>query len=216
MKKLYMFGSIPLILLIVLFSCGYIFAQTVPMDMTTTDTSTPAMEDATLAMPEGPSISNVFVTDITDTSARVDVNSDELVQGYVEYGTSEQYGMSTPLTSEFSTSPSFFLENLTPETLYHYRVVVVDSAGNAAITGDETFTTLATPVEPEPETPPTSTSTPLTSSLAISDTETIYVSTTTARINWQTNKKADSQVEYGTTNAYGILSLVVVFLWHTQ
>ncbi|TSD06307.1 MAG: hypothetical protein Greene07147_166 [Parcubacteria group bacterium Greene0714_7] len=182
-------------------------------------------------MPAGPSISSVSVTDITNTSARIDINSDEVVQGYVEYGTSREYGMSTPLTSEFSTSPSFLLENLSPETLYHYRVIVMDSSGTATITGDETFTTLATPEpEPEPEQSPTqtattttptsdtntatststttATTTPPAPALAVSNTETASVSTSTVRITWQTNKNADGQVQYGTTSAYGSLSLL--------
>lgn len=223
---------------------GFAIAQTLPADTTTTDTSTdtsmPAVEEPVEEpapeMPVGPAISSVSVTDITDTSARIDVDSDDMVQGYVEYGTSEQYGMSTPLTSEFSTSPSFLLENLTPETLYHYRVIVMDSGGNAAITGDETFTTLVTPEpapEPEPEpapeqeqptntatstttattTPPTTetetaTTTPPAPALAVANTETATVSTSTARVIWQTNKSADAQVQYGTTNAYGMFSPV--------
>ena len=129
----------------------FVLAQTLPADSAPAMNTTLSVESAP-AMP-GPSVSSVSVTDITDTSARVDVDSDEMVQGYVEYGTTEQYGMSTPLTSEFSTSPSFLLENLTPETLYHYRVIVMDSSGNAAITADETFTTFSVS-EPEPEPPP--------------------------------------------------------------
>lgn len=223
-----------LLSIIALLLCGgFAIAQTLPADTTTTDTTTtdsamPSVEEPAPEMPVGPAISSVSVTDITDTSARIDVNSDEMLQGYVEYGTDEQYGMSTPLTAEFSTSPSFLLENLAPETLYHYRVIVMDSGGNAAITGDETFTTLATP-EPEPEqsnnpdtatttattTPSsteseteTATTTPSAPALAISNTETATVSTSTARITWETNKLADAQVEYGTTSAYGTLSTI--------
>lgn len=195
------------VLVLALGQSFFVFAQTVPMDTTATDTTAPEMS--------GPAISNVAVTDITDTSARIDINSDELVQGYVEYGESGQYGMSTPLTSEFSTSPSFLLENLTPETLYHYRVIVMDSAGNVTITGDETFTTLTTPVPPPTEPTTTATTTESTTTatstfpaLAISNTETTSVGTSTARIAWQTNKDADSQVEYGTTTAYGSLTSV--------
>ena len=148
------------------FAPAFALAQTLPTDTANNTTpppmeemTPPPMEETTAPMPVPPSISSVSVTDITDTSARIDVNSDEVVQGYVEYGTSEQYGMSTPLTSEFSTSPSFKLTNLSPEMGYHYRVIVMDSSGTAAITGDETFTTLATPKpEPEPEQPATSTS----------------------------------------------------------
>lgn len=180
------------VFLFTLSSSFFAFAQTVPTNTTST----------TL----GPSISNVVITDITDTSARIDIDSDEMVQGYVEYGTTEQYGVSTPLTSEFSTSPSFALENLAPETLYHYRVVIMDSAGNVAITGDETFTTL-TPPEQAPITNATTT-TSTSPLLEISNTKTASISTSTARITWQTNKDSDSQVEYGTTTAYGSFSSV--------
>jgi hypothetical protein len=211
----------------------------------------PPTEDTTPPTPVGPSISGVSVTNITDTSAEIDVNSDEMVQGYVEYGTTEQYGASTPLSSEFTTSPSFVLENLIPETLYHYRVVVVDSAGTAAITGDETFTTLATPEPPPAEETSTSTtaasstptesestgeattseataasstsettsatttestetasSTPAEPALVVSNTETTYISTSTANIAWQINKDADSQIEYGTSTSYGSFTLI--------
>ena len=115
-----------LVLVFVFFQTGIVFAQTVPMDITPPSDATPPMEETTPPAPEmpaGPTVSNVSVKNITDNSAEVDVDSNEVVQGYVEYGTSEQYGMSTPLTAEFSTSPSFILENLLPETLYHYRVI---------------------------------------------------------------------------------------------
>jgi hypothetical protein len=210
---------------------GFVSAQALP-----SDTTTPPMEEMAPAAPVGPAISNVSVKNITNTSAEIDVNSDEMVQGYVEYGTDEQYGMSTPLSSEFSATPSFVLSNLSPQTLYHYRVIVMDTGGNVAITGDETFTTHATPTpEPEPETTPTTeptatttsptstttppattTPTPTSPTLAISNTETTSVSTSTARIAWQTNKDADAQVQYGTTNTYGTFSpLGVVGSSHT-
>lgn len=199
-----------------LFSLAGILFVLVPCIVFAVEMTAPAVPE----MSVGPSLSSITVTDITDTSARIDVNSDEVTQGYVEYGTSEQYGMSTPLTSEFSTSPSFLLENLTPETVYHYRVIVMDSSGAATITGDETFTTLATPSpEPESESPPrntgtattTTTTTTTTSSapaLVISNTETASFGTSTATITWQTNKSADSQIEYGITSAYGSFSLI--------
>ena len=221
-----------LLVIIILFTVttvGFVSAQVLP-----TDTTTPPMEEMTPTAPVGPAISSVSVKNITDTSAEIDVNSDEMVQGYVEYGTDEQYGMSTPLSSEFSATPSFVLRNLSPQTLYHYRVIVMDTGGNVAITGDETFTTLATPApapEPEPQPEPTATTTSQTSTttspttttptpssptLAISNTETASVSTSTARITWQTNKDSDGQVQYGTTNTYGTFSsLGVVGSSHT-
>ena len=200
----------PVILSVLFITVGFVSAQTLPADMSSADTTAP-----TVAV--GPSISSVGVTNITATSAEIDVVSDEMVQGYVEYGPSDQYGMSTPLTAEFSTSPTFILENLSPETTYHYRVIVMDSAGNVAITGDETFTTLKLSA-PEPESTPTApaatstegntaTSTPL---LVISNTEAASIGTSTARITWLTNKDADARVEYGTASALGTFSPVGV------
>ncbi len=182
------------------FAPAFALAQALPTDTApTTEEMTPPTEETAPEIPAGPSISSVSVTDITDTSARIDVNSDEMVQGYVEYGTDEQYGMSTPLTSEFSTSPSFLLENLSPEMLYHYRVVVVDSAGTAAITGDETFTTLATSEsKPEPEQPTTDTSTPTTTpSTGSGQAATTTPPTTETRAATSTNSTGSSQAGSG-------------------
>ena len=185
-----------------------VFAQTMPMDTTTNGmtaptTDTSSMEDMT-PEPVGPSISSVNVTNITDKSARVDIDSDEVVQGYVEYGTTEQYGMSTPLSSEFSTTPSFLLENLTAETLYHYRVIVMDSAGNAAITTDETFTTLATPKASE-QNQINNTSTSTTTSSGTNTTNTGGTSSTNTSTTTTTQtptNTATSTTSSGTNNSH--------------
>lgn len=194
----YIFWSVGAFATVVLAYPFLTLAQALPGDMTsasTTDTSGDAIDTAP-AMPEGPSISDVTVTDITDKSARVDAHSDEMVQGYVEYGTTEQYGHSTPLTSEFSTSPSFLLEPLNPETLYHYRVIVMDSSGSAAITADKTFTTLATPQEPAEETPPASTATTTNTTTAVNTGET---STTT--MNAEQPAATTTSTNNATTNS---------------
>ena len=137
-------------------------------------------DDPTPEAAAGPSVSSVRVVDITDTTARVEVNSDELVQGYVEYGTTEAYGMSTPLSSEFSASPSFLLEGLTPSTTYHYRAVIMDSSGNAALTADSTFATLAPPAEPEPEAPQNTSGETETEETTATEAEAAPATTTTA------------------------------------
>lgn len=215
-------------------SCSILFtpiasvlAQTLPAD-TTNDTAPPVeemtpppTEEMAPPAPVGPSISSISVTNITDTSAEIDVNSDEMVQGYVEYGTTEEYGASTPLTSEFTTSPSFVLENLTPETLYHYRVVVVDSAGTAAITGDETFTTLATPVS-EPVEPPaeeTSTSTAATSTPENNETtqtEATSAATTTENMESASSTPPAPALAISNTETSQVSSSTATITWQTN
>jgi hypothetical protein len=70
--------------------------------------------------------------------------------------------------------------------LYHYRVSSRDAAGNLATSADAVFTTASD------TTPP-----------VISGVSATSIGTTTATIVWTTDEAADSQVEYGTTTAYG-------------
>src|SRR5262249_35445303 len=61
----------------------------------------------------------------------------------VEYGPTTAYGQSTALNPALVTAHSQGLSGLTPMTLYHYRVRSRDAAGNLAVSGDFTFTTLS-------------------------------------------------------------------------
>jgi hypothetical protein len=78
-------------------------------------------------------------------NATVDPEDEEVTNCTFEYGTSEFYGASAPC----STSPgsgiapvevSAHLTGLTPETIYHYRIVAT-SANGVGYGGEETFTT---------------------------------------------------------------------------
>ena len=114
----------------------------------------PTMTEPTMEEPappeapieEPPTISSVTVSNITHESARIDVESDKLVVAYLEYGTDASYGMTTPLTAEYSASPSFELTLLLSQTTYHFRVIAMNASGSAVVTTDQTFTTLAAPV----------------------------------------------------------------------
>ena len=65
----------------------------------------------------------------------------EVAQVKIEYGLSTSYG-STVLSGEgFWRRHTFLLSNLTPSSVYHYRVTLTDPAGNVTITGDLTFST---------------------------------------------------------------------------
>lgn len=90
-----------------------------------------------------PIISNVNKTNITQTSVTVTWITNEASDSQVDYGTSTSYGSSSPLNSTDVTSHSVALSGLTAGTLYHYRVKSRDAAGNLAISGDFTFTTLS-------------------------------------------------------------------------
>jgi RHS repeat-associated protein len=132
-----------------------------------------------------PVISNVAAGGITATTATITWATDENSDSQVEYGPTTAYGQATTLNTALVTAHSQGLSGLTSETLYHYRVKSRDAAGNLAVSGDFTFTTAdnTAPV--------------------ISNVAAVGITTDTATITWTTNENSDSQVEYGTTTAYG-------------
>ena len=152
-------------------------------DSTFTTASSPPPPDTT-----PPVISNISATGINSTGATITWSTNEAADTQVEYGLTTAYGYTTALNSTLSTSHSRTLTNLSPATLYHYRVRSRDAAGNLAVSGDNTFTTLNT----SDTTPP-----------VISNIYTTNITSTSSIINWTTNEASTSQVEYGATTQYG-------------
>ncbi|NWG13124.1 MAG: fibronectin type III domain-containing protein [Acidobacteria bacterium] len=135
-----------------------------------------------------PTISNVSAGSITQTSAAITWTTNEAADSQVEYGTTTSYGSSTTLDSTRVTAHSQALSGLTAGTLYHYRVRSSDAAGNLAVSTDYTFTTASG----------SDTTPPVISAVSASG-----ITPSSAAIRWITNEPADTQVEYGTTAAYG-------------
>jgi len=135
-----------------------------------------------------PVISGIAASNVTNIGATIAWTTNEAASSQVEYGTTTAYGSSTALNSTLVTSHSMSLASLTASTTYHYRVKSTDGAGNLAMSLDNTFTTSA-----PPDTTP-----PVISGIAASNVTNIG-----ATIAWTTNEASSSQVEYGTTTAYG-------------
>ncbi len=135
-----------------------------------------------------PAISNVSTLNISSTSATVTWMTNESSTTQIEYGTSVSYGSMTNLNNSLLVSHSQNLNGLIPSTTYHFRVLSTDIAGNLATSTDNTFTTL-----PTPDTTP-----PIISSIGEDS-----LTSTGIIISWNTDEGATSQVEYGTTTAYG-------------
>ncbi len=134
-----------------------------------------------------PVITGVASSGITSSAATIAWTTNEVADTQVEYGTTTSYGSSTPLNAALVTSHSVNLGGLTTSTVYHYRVMSRDAAGNLTTSADFTFTTTT------PDTTP-----PVISSVATSG-----ITGSGATIAWITNEVADTQVEYGTTTSYG-------------
>jgi phosphodiesterase/alkaline phosphatase D-like protein len=138
-----------------------------------------------------PTISSVAASSITQTAAIITWTTNESSDTQVEYGTTTGYGSSSALNSTKTTAHSASLSGLTSGTLYHYRVKSRDNAGNLATSVDYTFTTS----QSQDTTPPVITGVSVSS-----------IGSASAVVSWTTNEAADTQVEYGTTAAYGSTS----------
>ena len=119
---------------------------------------------------------------VTSSSATVTWTTDQLSDSQVDYGPSTAYGTSTPVDTTMTTSHSVSISGLQPGTTYHYRVRSKNGSSVAAVSGDFVFTTQPGPV---------------ISAVAHTQTQ------TTANVTWTTDQSCDSQVDYGTTAAYG-------------
>jgi len=85
-----------------------------------------------------PTISNLSVSDVSQTSVKVTWTTDELSTSVVNYGTTTSYG-STASSSSLVTSHNVELTGLSANTTYHYSVQSADADGNTTETNDNTF-----------------------------------------------------------------------------
>lgn len=138
--------------------------------------------DLVLGATNQPVITNVGASSITNNSATISWNTDQPADSRVEYGTTTNYGQTTPLDSNLVTNHSVVISGLSQKTTYHYRVHSANANGSST-SGDYTFTTSGPPV--------------------ISNPQAVNVTSTSATIVWTTDVPADSRVNYGTTSSYG-------------
>ncbi len=135
-----------------------------------------------------PVISNIAASNVSDDSASISWTTNEAADSQIEYGTSTSYGTFSTLNTALVTSHSGTLTGLSSETLYYYRVLSRDAAGNLTTSGGDSFTTAAGPDTVPP---------------AITAVSSGNLSETGVTITWTTDEVADTQIEYGTTTSYG-------------
>ncbi len=135
----------------------------------------------------GPVISNVTASSVSYTSAVISWTTDDPSDTQVEYGTTTAYGSSTPLDTLLVNNHSKPLSGLTTNTTYHFRVKSRNGAGLLTVSGDFTFTTPLLDLSPP----------------VISNVSASVITNIGAKISWITNEVSDTQVDYGTSTAYG-------------
>ena len=94
-----------------------------------------------------PSISNISVSNITETSATISWTTGEAADSQVEYGLTTTYGSETQLDSQLKTSHSITISGLEEDKNYHYKIKSKDESDNLATTADRVFKTAGGQVE---------------------------------------------------------------------
>ena len=155
---------------------------------TTANGTTATTDDATfqtLLRPLG--IGDLSVTGVTETAFSVEWSTTRPASAQIEYGVSDAYGSSTPVVTELSTEHSVTVTDLSPGTTYHFRARSMDAGGYPALSSDQTAATAAP-------------------ALALFDVSVPDTTDVSATVVWQTTNPATSRVEYGTSDAYGVMS----------
>jgi hypothetical protein len=92
-----------------------------------------------------PIITEVAISDITETSAVITWNTNEPCDSLVMYGISTTYGIMDTLSSTLVTSHTMNLTGLIPDAVYHFHVKSSDASGNQTVSDFYSFTTDTTP-----------------------------------------------------------------------
>ncbi|MBF0500293.1 MAG: carboxypeptidase regulatory-like domain-containing protein, partial [Candidatus Riflebacteria bacterium] len=95
------------------------------------------------------SISDVRVESVASTSVVMTWNTLKSAVCKLEYGLDAGYGK-TLQEREAATSHRISVEGLTPETVYHARICIIDENGSPWFSYDQTFKTIAGPVPSAP------------------------------------------------------------------
>ncbi len=90
-----------------------------------------------------PRISEISVADITETTVDITWRTHEKADSQAEYWSSPSNF--SPLDPELVIEHLVHLTDLTPATMYHYRLMSKDRAGNLTVSDEYTFTTLGKP-----------------------------------------------------------------------
>jgi hypothetical protein len=90
-------------------------------------------------------ITNIQITDLTATGARVSWTTEQASDSQIEYGTTSNYGSSTPLDTTWTTSHSQVISDLSPATIYNCRISSRNGNGSNSTSANFIFTTKKLP-----------------------------------------------------------------------
>jgi hypothetical protein len=120
---------------------------------------------------------------LADVTAKIAWSTSQTANSIVEYGLTADMGTETGAYTTFGTDHLVALTNLRPQTKYYYRVKSVNKEDLIGASAVGTFTTL--------------------SSKGITGVTISAISYDSALVSWQTGGATQSEVDYGTSAAYG-------------
>jgi phosphodiesterase/alkaline phosphatase D-like protein len=125
----------------------------------------------------------------SESQASISWETNELATSQVDYGTDVLDLDMTRTDAEPRTNQSIVLTGLNPGTNYYYRVSSTDARGNGPTSGSILSFVTAAVADIIPP--------------VLSDVVIVAVTNKTATVEWVTNEPADTFIEYGTSDAYG-------------
>jgi len=131
-------------------------------------------------------ISNIRIEELKAHCLTLAWTTNKLSDSRAVYGLDELCGNATPLDPELVDEHSVLIDGLTPGATYHMRAWSTDPEGQVAISTEMLATTLM-------------------SNLEITDVAVVDTTSVTATIRWKTAVDAVSSIEYGETEAYGLV-----------
>jgi len=134
-----------------------------------------------------PAIQSISVSYITESSAIVTWETNEPATSQVMLCDPNEVCTWTEPQETLVTSHSVTLSGLEPDMTYHLTLISEDADGNENTSERDLTTSAQADVTP-----------PVISGVVASS-----ITDLTATITWKTNERATTQVEYGTTDAYG-------------
>jgi hypothetical protein len=150
----------------------------------------------TTAVPSPIAATNVAAKNVTASGAQISWQTAVVTHSQVEYGATAAYGQMSPRSTATGLWHGVTLSGLKAGTLYHYRVRSYADDGREGVSGDYTFTTPGAPVATN-----------------VAATE---ITSSGARLVWQTNVVTHSQADFGLTSSYGTTTgrSSATGLWH--
>lgn len=144
--------------------------------------SVPELKDIT-----PPILSNLLITDITDTSATISWETNEETVSTINYGVTDSYGLKAH-DDAWSKTHSISITDLNPDTEYYFQVESADHSSNQSTSDQQKFLTRSTPPDKK---------------LSEISKVLIFASNNLVTVSWQTEQPSTSRVEYGTNENYG-------------